>query len=97
MSDIKKAFYKHVEMAFHILFDTFLIILMLVCFKIIDYVLHYFGFQNDIISSVLHNIIHPVTILVFFMIFVVNVLKEYLPKGAAEPRFEVVQINEDED
>lgn len=97
MNKITEAMLEHLILAALIILDTLLIILMLACFKLIDIVLHYLGFQNDVVSAILHGLVHPATLLAFFVVFILNVLHNHVPRGSPEPRFEIIQVMDEEE
>jgi len=72
----------HIEMAFAILLDSLLVILMLGCFFTIDHVIHFCEFENELFTTILHSIVHPVVLLMFFVIFVMNMIKDHLPNDS---------------
>jgi membrane protein YdbS with pleckstrin-like domain len=96
MKEWRELLKAHVGLAVALIFDTLLIILMLLCFFVIDHVIHYCGFENEMITTILHIIVHPVVLLVFFFIFIINILKDHLFNNEKDSRFEILEMQNGE-
>ena len=83
-------------MLLDILLDAFTMIVLLGCFYAIDLVIIYCGFENELISKILHNFTHPIMLLSFFTISIIKIFNDYLPKPSADSRFEFVHEKNEE-
>lgn len=74
-----------------IFFDTITLIFVLICFYIINIMIKILGFENEIISSIIHGYIHPIMLLSISCVSIINIFHEHLPKGDSKPRFELIK------
>ena len=90
LDEHKAGFRKRIGIILSIFFDTVILIFILLCFYIINYTTKLLGFENEIISSIIHDFIHPILLLSICGISIINIFHEHLPKGDSEPRFELI-------
>lgn len=90
LAEYKAEFRKRFSIAVSIFIDTMLLIFMLSCFFFINYTTKLLGFENEIISSIIHDFLHPILLLSICGISIINIFHEHLPKGDSEPRFEII-------
>ena len=90
LDEYKAEFRKRFSIAVSIFFDTIILIFVLFCFFLIDYTTKLLGFENEIISSIIHDFIHPILLLSICGISIINIFHEHLPKGGSKPRFELI-------
>ena len=87
----KNEFEKRFKIIVNILFDTLILIIVLLCFHFINYVLKILGFENEIVALVIHEYIHPIMLLSIFGVSLINIFQEHLPKKKdSKPRFEII-------
>ena len=87
----KNEFEKRFKIIVNILFDTLILIIVLLCFHFINYVLKILGFENEIVALVIHEYIHPIMLLSIFGVSLINIFQEHLPKKMdSKPRFEII-------
>ena len=96
MMNLSKNIWERIQMLIDILFDLFIMIILLFGFYIIDLVLIYCGFEHNLISKMLHNFMHPVMMFSFFLISIIRIFNDYLPKPSLDSRFEFVYENDEE-
>jgi len=90
LNEYKAGFRKRFSIILSILFDTITLIFILFCFFLINYTIKLLGFENEIISSIIHDFIHPILLLSICGISIINIFHEHLPKGDLKPRFELI-------
>ncbi len=90
LDEYKAEFRKRFSIAVSIFFDTIILIFILFCFFLINYTTKLLGFENEIISSIIHDFIHPILLLSICGISIINIFHEHLPKGDSKPRFELI-------
>ena len=96
MMNLSENIWERIQMLIDILFDLFIMIILLFGFYIIDLVLIYCGFEHNLISKMLHNFMHPIMIFSFFLISIIRIFNDYLPKPSLDSRFEFVYENDEE-
>ncbi|MCK5723024.1 MAG: hypothetical protein KAI84_10840 [Gammaproteobacteria bacterium] len=97
LDEYKNEFIKRFSIAVSILFDTIILIFVLLCFFLINYVAKILGFENEIVSSIIHEFIHPILLLSIFGISILNILHEHLPKRDSKTRFELIHETDTND
>lgn len=88
--DYKNEFKKRLNIIVSISYDTVIIIFVLFCFYLINYVAKVLGFENETVSSLIHGIIHPVLLLSIFSISIINIFHEHMPSKDSKTRFEII-------
>ncbi len=95
IEELKQQAEEAILLAFCIFTDTLIVIFALVCFYLIEYITHILGFENQMVSSLLHQWAHPAVLLSLVAISIINILYRFVPRNNSDSRFEIVQMNED--
>lgn len=85
---------KSLKIVVSIFLDTGIIITLLLCFYLINYVTKILGFENETVALVLHEYIHPIMLLSIFGVSIINIFQEHLPKNDSKSRFELIHDND---
>lgn len=94
----KDEFEKRFKIVVSIFFDAVTLIIVLLCFYLINYAVKFLGFENEIVALVIHEYIHPIMLLSIFSISIINIFHEHLPKKKdSKARFEIIHDNDKSD